>query len=245
MGKVSRKRVLGKNRLIVPVLAAFLALTLCLPGDGGHADVGGIVRVRVEKAGGQVLYATGSGVVYAVSEEELWIVTAGHVLENGKDKTVWVEFGCAADQSGVAAAAECIGYEMAQGADLAFLRVPMKNIPGNIRARLVFPRTDKERYDALGESDAVKVQGFGGDGLIAYDGILTDFWIYVEDFAQYMMVADCALEPGMSGGGVFDEAGNLIGIACGANGDGELAAVPLHVVQAEFANVQGQYGKGE
>lgn len=225
-------------------------------GDPVYEIDGSIVMVRVGKPAEQVLYASGSGVVYAMSEKELWIVTAGHVLEHVGDGAVWVDFAGAADgratdetggdtqsavrdETGAAAVVQCDAYELTEDADLAFLCISLESIPGGIRDQLILPGTDKERYDALGESDAVRVRGFGENGLVSYDGILTESWIYVEDFAQYMMVADCALEPGMSGGGLFDDAGNLIGIACGGNESGELAAVPLHVVQARFADAQG------
>lgn len=269
------KQFSEKNRFKMPLFVAVVAVSaaLLLPGDAaepseedaallppeedaGYAIDGGIVMVRVGKPAEQVLYATGSGVVYALYEEQLWIVTAGHVLENVKDAAVWIDFagtadGRATDESGedtqsavgdgtgAAALVQCDAYELTEDADLAFLCISLESIPGGIRDRLILPGTDKEHYDALGESDAVRVRGFGENGLVSYDGILTDFWIYVEDFSQYMMVADCAIEPGMSGGGLFDDEGNLIGIACGGNASGELAAVPLHVVQARFADVKG------
>ena len=198
---------------------------------------GRIVLVKAGEPERNVLTAVGSGVVYAVSEEYLWIVTAGHVLENAGNYTVWVDFGGVADATGSATGVVCSAYELAESADLAFLQLPLNDISRGIRAQLLLPRTDKKRYDALRREDVVCVRGFVDDKCISCEGVLTDSWILVEDFDQYMMLADCKIEPGMSGGGLYDEEDNLIGIACGGNEKGELAAVPLHVVQARFEEI--------
>lgn len=202
---------------------------------------GRIVMVKAGDRGRHILAASGSGVVYDISEDSLWIVTAGHVLGHADGYEVWVDFGSTADRGAKTADnnAEviCGAYEMAKDADLAFLRLPLETIPEDIRSQLEKPLTDKDRYDGLSASAVVYVWGYGDDKLFFYEGILTDAWIYVEDFDQYMLVADCEIEPGMSGGGLYDAEDNLIGIACGGNEAGELAAVPFHVVQARFADI--------
>ena len=213
---------------------------------------GRIVLVKAGDPEQNILTAVGSGVVYAVSEESLWIVTAGHVLENAGNYTVWVDFGGAAvnalgreaslagstvNMISSATGVVCSAYELAESADLAFIQLPLDDISRGIRAQLLLPRTDKKRYDALCREDVVRVRGFVDDKCISYEGVLTDSWILVEYFDQYMMLADCEIEPGMSGGGLYDEEDNLIGIACGGDKAGELAAVPLHVVQARFEEI--------
>ena len=213
---------------------------------------GRIVLVKSGDPEQNILAAAGSGVVYDVSEEYLWIVTAGHVLENAGNYTVWVDFGGVAVNASsreasfagstvnmISSATDvvCSAYELVESADLAFIQLPLNDIPRGIRAKLVLPRTDKKRYDALRREDVVRVRGFVDDKCISCEGVLTDSWILVEDFDQYMMLADCEIEPGMSGGGLYDEEDNLIGIACGGNEAGELAAVPLHVVQARFEEI--------
>lgn len=196
--------------------------------DGRH------VLVSVGDRERNILTASGSGVVYAVSADMLWIVTAGHVLERGDDDTVWVDFG---DEEGRDACVTCEECRISGNADLAFLGLRLDDIPGGIRRRLALPRTDKNRYDALRQGDRICVWGYAEDKLIQCEGVLTEAWIYVEDFGQCMMTADCETEPGMSGGGMYDEEGNLIGIVCGRNEEGEIAAAPLHVAQAEAANM--------
>lgn len=46
-------------------------------------------------------------------------------------------------------------------------------------------------------------------------------------------------EPGMSGGGVFDAKGNLIGLLTGATPDGETAALPLPVIMEAYESARG------
>ena len=87
-------------------------------------------------------------------------------------------------------------------------------------------------------STIVVMKGFAADGeLLEIPGTLIYSWIYAEDFSQYMMLVDGESFPGMSGGGVFDEDGNFLGILCGVNDAGESAAVPLSIILAEYMQV--------
>ena len=49
-----------------------------------------------------------------------------------------------------------------------------------------------------------------------------------------MMLARGEALQGMSGGGVFDQRGHFIGILCGGNADGELAVLPLSIIEARY-----------
>lgn len=209
---------------------------------GSSADVA--VYVEGQTAG--ALAAAGSGVILAADEDALWVVTAGHVLEratkepsgekqtvkehSGEEHSVKVEFG---DGSIV----ECQRYECVRDADLAFLCILKENLPEKFR-ECPAADTDKESYDALEAGAAICLTGYQDGRPCMFSGVLSEPWIYVADFEQYMMVAVCEMNSGMSGGGLYDEAGHLIGIACGGNGQGELAAVPLHVVWARFEELK-------
>ncbi len=197
-----------------------------------EASGGTIVRINV---GG----TSGSGVLCAADGEKLYIVTAAHVMqEEAGARPVEIGFG----DSAVLA---CGDYWIAKGADLAFLEIPMDELTAETARSCRLAATDKESYDGLIDGDAVLCMGCQREGELAcYEGVLTDNWIYVEDFAQYMILADCQIVPGMSGGGLYDGRGRLIGIACGGNEQGELAAVPLHVAQAKFSEHYGEQCEG-
>lgn len=203
------------------------------------------VAIRVGQSGSDALAASGSGVIFEVSENMLWIVTAGHVLEKADaENPVYVDFTSVRD-SEEAITAQCTDYDVSTEADLAFLRLGREEIPEEVWHELRAVEKDKESYDALQASDQVHVSGYREGSLFVCEGTLEEFWIYVEDFEQYMMLAKCELYPGMSGGGLYDGAGHLIGIVCGNNEQGEVAAVPLHVVEARFEDFYRFYTKNK
>ncbi|MCM1101544.1 MAG: serine protease [Clostridium sp.] len=207
-------------------------------GEGGfaagrEADQVTTVRIGVGDKGSDTWNVTGSGVIWEITDETLWIVTAGHVTEmavSDPEGKISVDLGGEVTE-------ECRLYPVSSGADLAFLRIDRANVPESVRDRLAAAETDKASYDALQPGDAVRASGFNEGNLLNCRGELTDSWIYVEDFAEYMILADCAVYSGMSGCGLYDGEGHLIGIVCGGNEAGELTAVPLHVAQAGFADL--------
>jgi S1-C subfamily serine protease len=58
----------------------------------------------------------------------------------------------------------------------------------------------------------------------------------MEDYGQYMIWADVQIHAGMSGGGLFDSEGYLVGILSGGSDDGQTAAVPYSLILSEFHN---------
>lgn len=219
-------------------------------GDEGEAEtLDAAVVIEVRDASRAIIYASGNGVILEIGDEEsgneeLCIVTAGHVLDRaGADGHVTVSFWEQESWSGEAKLElECSRYEIAEDADLGFLFLPKEQIDselagltdagesqGNLRPASA---AAKQEYDSLQAGDTVQTIGWDENRKVICEGTLLENWIYVEDFGQYMMVADCESREGMSGCGLYNDTGQLIGIVCGGNGERQLAAVPLHVVQA-------------
>lgn len=179
---------------------------------------------------------SGSGVIYRLDDGQLWILTAAHVLEgwNGRASVSFCD----------GLAVECTEAYWSGEDDVAFLRIPYEsmtqtgeNIPEEINRHLDnYGRAavDKEAFDNVRKGDAVIAMGsVKGVAENAYEGKLKESWIYVEDFSQYLMTAEVYVPPGMSGGGLFDSKGHLLGILCaGSCEDGvdEAAVIPLSVV---------------
>lgn len=185
-----------------------------------------LLEIEVQNAATGAIKSVGTGVVYQVVEDGVWIATASHILHNNSDEdrivlnlgNVWIE---------------CTTWLEVEGIDLAYLYLPQEDIAAEL---LPIPvETDKSGYDALKAGDVVRSIGYSAGKLVEYEGALSESWIYVEDFAQHMMVAECEIQPGMSGGGLYNEEGNFIGMICGGNEDGELVAVPWHVMQARYS----------
>ena len=214
------------NIMIVCVL--MLAAVWCFCGCSANQDN---VAVLSPIVGIDLGSSAASGVIYECTEEELVIVTAGHVLA-----------GQASGES--AASVEVIFGEtrvmtsemyISGNSETAFVTIPLKGLPEELLENCQVAVKDRQRFDQLGEKDPVVMKGFSADGeLLEISGTLVYSWIYAEDFGQYIMLVDGQSFPGMSGGGVFDESGNLMGILCGVNDAGESAAVPLSIIVAEY-----------
>ncbi len=197
-------------------------------------EVDSVVEIAVKDTAQNVIYASGNGVVLEINEKEICIVTAGHVLDRvAEDKQVVVGFR---DPENWTHDAEfeivCDRYETVRDADLAFLFLTRVDLEKEKLQPQTVPVAGKQDYDGLKTGDTVRAIGWDEGQKVVYEGELQDNWIFVEDFSQYMMLAECVMRPGMSGCGLYNAQDQLIGIACGGNEAGQLAAVPLHVVQA-------------
>ncbi len=170
----------------------------------------------------------GSGVLYRQEEDSLLILTAGHVLSDAKDG-VRVTF---ADGWEV----ETGDYQVADAADLAAVRVPLSEIPADRAETYCLVNVDKQIYDGMQAEDGCIAMGCRtGVAEDAYEGILLEPWIYMEDYGQYMMWVSAAGKPGMSGGGLFDRRGRFLGILSGRNDEEEWAVVPLNFILTEYS----------
>lgn len=171
----------------------------------------------------------GSGVIYQKNDDSLIVVTAAHVLVQGSE-AVSVIFS---DASEVTTA----DYYISNHSDLAFVNIPL-SVLSEIKQRKYIPvQIDKSAFDGLQGGDEVVFQGSVGATDVPYTGTVWENWIFAEDFGQYMMILQGDVEPGMSGGGVFDTAGNFLGIICGESEIGEVAALPLSIIEAEYLGV--------
>lgn len=190
-----------------------------------RSAAGAMVRLEAEGV-------IGSGVIYEMDRERMILVTAGHVLD--KAKAVGIIFSDGFEL-------ECTDFFASENADVGFLRVDMGLVPEENAGRYCYATTDKAAADSLSAGDGIIVTG-SLDGVAgnAYEGELIDPWIYVEDFSQYMMWGRTYVKAGMSGGGVFDMQGRLIGILCGAAGENEVAVLPLSIIRTEYEQISGK-----
>ena len=165
----------------------------------------------------------GSGVIYDEEENRILIATAGHVLadDTGEARVTFPD-----GTQVTATEAETVG-----SCDLAFVWVDKEKLSGETWKVCLPVHTDRNVFDTLKEYDDVWMYG-GETGMPVY-AFVVDPWIYVEDFGQNMLLLQGLAEPGMSGGGVFSEDGVFLGIICGADEEGKVAAVPYSMIQTE------------
>lgn len=174
----------------------------------------------------------GSGILWQESEAEILVLTAGHVLERMADQVTVVFYDGFQVQTDRVIRSETT--------DLAILKIPREaliedNGQGNKDHGEACRRVsvNQDAYDRAAVGDTVIALGsYSGVAEDAYAGVLTQDYIYSEDFEAYIMLANCPVKPGMSGGGLFDEEGNLLGILCGSSKEGEVAVVPLIAILA-------------
>ncbi|MCR5461349.1 MAG: serine protease [Acetatifactor sp.] len=170
----------------------------------------------------------GSGVIFDAGTDGLRIATAAHVLANG-DGTAKITFDDGYEVT-------CDKIKQSEKQDLAILEIPRDALLEKNGAddaidhgeKIKRAKFSKEAYDGTANGDLVIALGSRtGVGEDAYAGCILQDYAYFEDFDAYMMLADVMVTPGMSGGGLFDAEGNLLGILCGTSEDGEVAVAPM------------------
>ena len=169
----------------------------------------------------------GSGVIIEADSLCLRVATAAHVLEkwDGAAKITFDDgFEVSADK-----------LIKAEKQDLAILEIPRDALlekdgmnvitdHGQVIKSATF---DQQAYDNLENGDLVIALGSRtGVGEDAYAGVILQDYAYFADFDAYMILADVMVTPGMSGGGLFDAKGNLLGVICGISEEGEVAVAP-------------------
>lgn len=220
----------------VLVLVILLMIRSCLPdnalntahtwsGEGSYEDelrehsAGAIVQVQTN-------IARGSGVLFDFTEDGyVCILTAGHVI-GGSTGEIQITFGNGETM-------ECTDSTVLDDTDLAYLYLPEGDLPRSVRKTSVLAAWDEESAAELVQGDLLYAAGYADEEELTLIAATTeDRWVYLEDFEQYMTLAQGEIQAGMSGGGLFDEQGRLVGILCGQSEDGELAAVPLQLILA-------------
>lgn len=170
----------------------------------------------------------GSGVICGTEGEYLLIATAAHVVwDDAEGVQVRFSDGWETEEASVA---------VSETADLAVLRIPLARIPAERLDSYLAANMDRAVYEEMQAGDGCIVMGSAGEAAEdAYEGEVLDPWIYMEDYGQYMVWARAPGKPGMSGGGIFDRQGRLMGILSGYSEDGEWAAVPLAFLLTELS----------
>ncbi len=167
----------------------------------------------------------GSGVIWAEKEEYLVIATAAHVVEHNEPLTVRFYRG---------EPVEAQPAYVADRVDLAFLTVERQQMEDQ-EIPWQTARQDQMACNQLAAGQELLIMGSVEETADRiYSGSVTDSWIYLEDFDNYMLLGHAYAIPGVSGGGVFTVDGILVGILCGGNAEDEIAVLPYSVMAANY-----------
>ena len=177
--------------------------------------------------------AEGSGCIYGYDEvrQALVIITAGHVL---KDLQGSIEVGLV-DGTVLPAAS----FLTEEECDLGYVYLPYEKLPEKGKAYFEKEADGKFREflqiresSSLQKNDAFHMPDKISTGECSFvTGYVVDPDRYLEEFGCEMIYADGGAVPGMSGSGMFDDSGRLIGILCGATEQYELAGVPAERIE--------------
>ena len=162
--------------------------------------------VTISAYGQQRALGTGSGAIYKVDQNKVYIITNNHVVENGD--TMAVTFS-----NGKTLEAEIVGRD--QLTDLALLTV---TVDFDAEAFVMGDSNLVQKGEyviAMGSPLGIEYQGSVSGGLISglnrtmpldvdHDGI--------SDWDVHVLQTDAAINPGNSGGPLINMAGELIGI---------------------------------
>ena len=180
-----------------------------------------IVRLEIDKS-------AGSGIVWGIEDGKIIIVSSRHLIEQGDKTTVIVYDGTRLE----AKTEGCSDIS-----DVGFVSIEYENNDSDDilnKINVVCPRIyegkqdiserDMEQLDinGLSDNDILEVIQIGsseepaGDVYTGYaDGI-----IYVPQLGENMLQTKCYSKAGMSGGGVFDNEGFLLGMIAAGDVDG-------------------------
>ena len=171
-------------------------------------------------------YLSGQGVLYSCEGENAYILTAGHMM-------LGMNIGTECDVTFVVSGdtKKATLLYLSENADIAILQAAKDDFKRAKPAAF-----EVSRYDALKEGDTVRFLCYEeGMDVEATEGTVTDTWIYLDDFGINMMLVEAETHSGMSGCGVYDAEGYLVGILCGSSEDGtEAAILPLSIIRSEI-----------
>lgn len=146
----------------------------------------------------------GSGLIWRTQEEGLVIVSNHHLLMQGAEAEVTFSNGIRV---------QAMADRYSQEYDIGFLWIPREELTPQVLADIYEVRAAEELTAQTGTAimQIGSSEQAAGD---AYEGE-TAGERFVPEFQSFMLVSDCYSKAGMSGGGVFDREGLLLGMITG------------------------------
>lgn len=179
--------------------------------------------------------AWGSGVIFRLTDDGVIIATNRHVLEYWREDVgvIWFPQGFYVNARALGSAQNCdVGFLKVEGGELGIeTLLTLRSVP-----------VEEEIYPALSEGDAAFCLGADRTaGEIVYqEAVVGETRKYIDIFGGEMLYLHGFAREGMSGGGIFDGYGHLIGLLAGGTWQNEVAGVPVDQVQQAYREVVGE-----
>ena len=188
-----------------------------------------VVRIDMGKA-------YGSGVICWITADGAVIATNRHVLAYWQEETGVVRF-----PQGYYAGARVLGSS--ESYDVGFLLVEKEEIGLRAFSGLRSALADGI-YGGLRVDEEIFCLGAGReeDEMLLEEAVLKDTDKYIETFGSDMLYGRGFAREGMSGGGMFDGCGRLIGLLTGGTYQNEIAGVPVTQVLESYWEITGVMG---
>lgn len=178
--------------------------------------------------------AYGSGVIFHMTSDSVIIATNRHVLEYWDEDSgvIWFPQGYFVDAAVLGSASM---------SDVGFLRVDISELGFDALTTLRSVCSD-EAF----ESGEEQIKGFcvGADRreqeMVFYEAVLEKEERYIELFQGDMLYGHGFGKEGMSGGGIFDCHGRLLGLLAGGTYQNEIAGVSVARVMEAYREVVGE-----
>ena len=155
----------------------------------------------------------GSGLIWRMEEDGMVLVTNKHLLRESA-------YGIVTFSNEMALQAEVLYFS--QEYDLGFLFIPREVLHADILRNCYEVRKTKEGIKQAGEQlEEQKIIQIASSQQVAadcYKGKSKKI-VFVPEFQAFMLETECFSKAGMSGGGVFDEKGYLLGMIAGGQVD--------------------------
>lgn len=170
----------------------------------------------------------GSGSIYGITQDELIVATAGHLLSDSPEKLDITFFDGRQAKGRVVI--------ISDEADVGFIGIPLSELTIEELAGLRHVRIDHEAYENITKNSCFFMVDMADDSgePVCCRGAIMEKEIFLEDYGRSMMYGDAYVHPGMSGCGIFDEFGNFVGILSGGTEHNEIAAVPLAEIEEAY-----------
>lgn len=178
--------------------------------------------------------AYGSGIIWKLTPDRVIIATNRHVLDYWQDLNSFVYFS-----QGYSLDAHIAG--MSEKQDVGFLEIDNRQFTYHELKELKSVCADVCVYERLRQGDEIFCAGSGSETgeILYYEAVVEDTRRYIADFDAYMLYGHGYAREGMSGGGIFDGYGHLIGMITGGTLQNEIAGVPLADIAEAYKNIEG------
>lgn len=182
----------------------------------------------------------GSGSIYRMLEDEIMIVTNRHLLQYwSKDCFVTFFNGAVMEGTlmGVSDEAD-LGFVSIQASAFTYQELlAFRNV--RVPVKVLLDSDHEEKTENISGGDKIFFVDIASDwrNPVCIEGEVIVPVMFIEDFQTEMLYGKGNAVPGMSGSGVFDRYGNYIGMITGGTLQGEIAAVPVELIERECEKI--------